>query len=143
MRCSGWLAGCTGLGRTTLENRDGRPADHARDGSMVLETRGTRLILILGVRGGAEESCLYCTAGSADANREQERARDNQSSAALVIQRESLQLAVRCQLNQLISGGRHVIKQRPGKVRRFGDLSQPAGSWRATTAVPSLHSDLG
>lgn len=62
---------------------------------------------------------------------------------SVIVVRESLQLAVRCQLNQLISGGRHVIKQRPGKVRRFGDLSQPAGSWRATTAVPLLHSDLG
>lgn len=62
---------------------------------------------------------------------------------SVIVVRERLQLAVRCQLNQLISGGRHVIKQRPGKVRRFGDLSQPAGSWRATTAVPLLHSDLG
>lgn len=51
-----WLAGwLRWAGGTTLENRERPPCRHARHGSVVLESRGSRLILILGVRGGAEE----------------------------------------------------------------------------------------
>lgn len=173
--CSGWL-GCTGAmgGDTTLENRGRPPSRPACHRSLVLEIRGSRLILILEIRGGAESdlvvSLLYCTVSYCAARcstalhrvchwgwragpdhltvmrqrygiptgwvgRCQPRTRTGPSQPSAAQQSSSsssklsLQLAVRCQLDQLVNSvRRHVIEQTPGKVRRFGDLSQAAGS---------------